>query len=304
MLAHALKNLVRSPVIWLIGLAAASADFWAVFNYSPNNTRISLPFILFCALGWLAEAILVFLLAARIQARTLRRGDAFLAGIMAFPRIVGMKAFLLLAPITFIAILSMLFSIFRYFNRILLIALVPILIVLWIIQMVSFFALCTILVQDTSTGEAISTGWWLTWSKKGKNLLISLPFLLIDLAILGGLIGMQAITLNSAFGYVVTQESTEFENQLTDLNRSLNTNFSTQGDYVVINRPLNGVWAALLHNRNVDLLSLSLFVMQDVRFGFAVAIIAWLLLLVRTAVWVQVYMKSMESQLKPMASLL
>jgi hypothetical protein len=299
--------ILQVPYAWLLALLAVVGDAWAVLTYGATSVDLSANVIWLTLLTFIAETSLIYSFGQQVRGKPSRFIDSVMTAITCVLQTLGGKLILLIVPAICGAALLIFSPVLISFlleehpglammplqlppstlRNIVLLLSIPTLPLLLLNQVWTFFTSCGILIQGYSVGEAIAHAWWVLWTNKKRIILVILLFVLVDLLLITALVGMRAVSIESAFRYTVTEEMAEY-------NARLDSGFIEAGDYFLVDRPINGFLAATLKGRVADLLSIPLYITDGRIAGSAVAALEVVLLLLRVSVFTSAYIELAE----------
>jgi hypothetical protein len=281
---QALNLIFKSPYVLLLALLAVVSDIWAVWAYDPHGTTMPLGTFILALLSLLAEAGLIYAFAQQIRGQTSSLIDALVAPMYYLAKILVSKLVILIILALYL-LLFFLLAIFPESMPILgWVLVVPLLALLIVLQLWTFFTLCEILIREHGVGEALPRGWRFLVEHRGQLLRLVVVFLAIDLAVLLAFIVLGGLSFESVFEYSVTEE-------MAKLHTLTGSGPAEAGTYFSIGRLVSGFLASALKARGTDLLSLSIFGLGNRALGLIAAVAGALLLLLRIPILTQFYLE-------------
>ena len=301
------RLILQTPYAWLLALLAVVGDAWAVLSYNATSVGLSANVIWLTLLTFVAETSLIYSFGQQARGKPSRLIDSVMTAVTCVLQTLGGKLILLIVPAICGAVLLIFSPVLISFlleehpglammplqlspstlRNIVLLLSIPTLPLLLLNQVWTFFTSCGILIQGYSVGEAIAHAWRVLWTNKKRIILVILLFVLVDLLLIAALVGVRAVSVESAFKYTVTEE-------MAERNALLDSGFIEAGDYFLIDRPINGFLAATLKGRVADLLSIPLYFADSRIAGSVVVALEMVLLLLRISVFTSAYAEFAE----------
>jgi hypothetical protein len=279
------------PYVWYLALLAVLGDLWAVSTYDPHSIQISIGIFGFALIALVAEAGLIHSFIQYVQGKPGSFVDSLMTAITFPLQILGTKAILLIVPAIYFVVLMLTSIVVLQSIVMVLIAVILALLILLFVQVWTVFTFCGVFSQGFSIGGAVVHGWRILWEHKWRVTWYIVLFVVVDLVLTALLVGVGAVTFESAFIYTVTPE-------MAEIDPITGARIVKPGDHLVLNRPIYGYLAAIFRGRGVDLLSVPLYFSKNMVAGLVVVVLGIPLLLLRIAVLTLVYFDLAEPTLE------
>lgn len=285
----------QNPYLWLLALIAIVSDVGAVFSYDPSQIHFPTHLLWMLPLSLIAEVGLIYAFIQHTQGKTSTFVDSFMMSVTSLPRVLPLKAVILLAPALFSMLIYITAGLSAQNTIVQVIIITLALLLLLIVQIWTIFALCSSFFQEYSIGEAMTQAWHTLWGHKAKIMQMALPFLVVDLLLISLLVVTGAVSYDSTFLYTVTDEMAQQNVNMVQTGQRTNAPGPTEaGKYFRINRVMNGYGAALLRARGVKLLSIPMFFVDNRAIGLIAVAIGMVLIPLRISVWTLTYLELAE----------
>lgn len=284
-MSAAYKLVLANKKSLLFAFLALLGDVWALLTYTPYSVASSCWLIFFFLLTFIAELALFYSNFFVLEGKPESLLDSWMTGVAFMPNLLLARVIISILPASAIAVALISTPIIENSPSGLFLNILLITAALLFSQLVTFFTCAEVLIRDIPAGEAISRGINLVWTHKKHLAVRMLPFILVDLVLLGALFSSGAITHDSMFIWRVTPEMARAA-RFAGLD---NPRLTRAGDYFVMNRPEQAYLLTLLKDRGAELLSLAYPMTANIPIGLAAILVSYPLLLLRMAVLTRCY---------------
>lgn len=285
----------QRPYLWAIALIAVMGDLVAVISYSPFTSRLHFWTMTFLFVTIVAEAALIYAFLQHYMGKPSGFVDAVMTAVTYIPQLLAAKA----VPLVVLGIYTLflmtvapqlVINLADNVSIAIFLLLLITLPVLVIVQIWAFLTVCVLFTSESSIAEVISAAWYMTWQYKWRLFKLALPFLLIDLALIAVLFGVNAITYDSIFTRVVTPDMADEAGLLTG------EGSTAAGATFTMSRFLNSFWVMIFKTRGIELASVPLFITNQMIAGLTAVFVGLVLLIFRVGVFAAAFLHFSESE--------
>ncbi|KAA3647183.1 MAG: hypothetical protein DWQ07_06700 [Chloroflexi bacterium] len=265
----------RNPYIWLLAFIALGVDFLAINSY--NQITISLSAVVFIFVVIILDVAILWATAQYHQGKASNFLDASMTSATYFIQVAMLKI-LMAFPAGFLA-MAVFIAFSRYLrnlpvegNPLFLLVLALLLIFIFsIVQVWAFIASCYRVLRDMTLGDALVDSWEVLRTHTRRLVSVVLPFLIIDLVLLG------LFTASGTISYRTTFEL-DIPERLINYYEERGRHFVDEDTIFTLNRANKGVFATLMRVRSTDLLSFPVYLVDNRTAGLIVYAAGLLLL--------------------------
>lgn len=267
------RRFLFHPLTWVFTVLALIGDYIALFQFqflSPPAIPENILFFILVTL--FAESALIFILTQDFLGNKINLLDMIMEPLTLLPKTIFIKTILLIPSGLLLLVYIFISPGFESPNIALYLYLLIAVPAFILLNLVTLSALLFMFLKSSSVGESVAQGVWHIRQNFWQIMKVSLPFLLLQVCLLGFLFANETITYDSAFIYTVTDEVAELNFQFSQMSGATSSRFSRPGDYFVINRPLNGLLTAAFKSRGIDLFSPLMFTVTNTSGAYLILI--------------------------------